>query len=487
MSLNPIVANSVQYILGAEFTSGSFTNITDDLIRFNCIRDVATLNKPITIGQAALTLDNTTKKYSPANSSGIYYDMFKVGVNIRLQAVHQNSTRSIFSGVIQNIGVNPNISSKIVNVGALDTAVNLQKADVRLSLYQDIKAEDLFKIVTSEAGITQTIYTETLAESIPYAGESSNKASTIIQKILDLGHYYFNLDGNNDIHLRNRHFTLGESPVASLSEFYTFDYNQNINTVNNYVKVKSSRKALDTVVNTIAFLSYPQIVPNNSWVNFFIDFINPYNITQITEATSVSLPIADTDWKVTPNQDGTGSLYTNACSLYAGIFGDSAICSLYNGAGSDAYLSSLNFRGYSIYPVSGIQSIRESTASQSDYGRIDLSLTNEYIADISYADSYAGFLRDKKSDPENEIQAGLNSIFPEVLDIELGKIIHVNEEESSTLGDHRVMSLEHDITLQNGAAHITRMNIETYVEPDYFKLDDAIKGTLDTAGNTLLF
>ncbi len=483
-----IVTNSVQYTLGVEFTTGSFTTITEDLKRFNCARDIATIGRPIKIGKADFTLDNQARNYSPTNSSGLYYGDLTVGTAIKLEATYQNSTRSIFTGVIQNININPVLGSRVANISAIDAIDKLKKADVRLSLLKDTNAASLFSHVMSIAGITQTITSELLAENIPFVGTSSNKASKIIQNILELGHYYFHSDGSNDLYLKNRHFNVSESPVASLNEFYSFDYNNDIGSIKNYVKVKSSAKKLDTVVSTIAFTSFPQTLPASGWITFYIDYINPYNITQRTEATSVSAPAPDTDWIVTPNFDGTGSLYTSACSLYVGAFGDSAICSLYNGLGVEAHLTTFNIKGYSIYPVSNVSTIRESTASQNTYGvRSDLTIDSEYIESIDYTAPYAEYLRDKYKDPDDDISLSLNSIFPQVLDIDISNLIHVVEDESSSDGEFRVMSVEHDIDLSNGGEHILSVDLEQADQSDYLQLDDATNGKLDTAGNILLF
>jgi hypothetical protein len=79
-----------------------------------------------------LTLDNSDKRFSPANSGSPYDPDFRPYKRIRIRVTFNAVTYNVFLGIITSIVVNPMLRDQFVYVTATDDSYALSRTDIRL-------------------------------------------------------------------------------------------------------------------------------------------------------------------------------------------------------------------------------------------------------------------------------------------------------------------------------------------------------------------
>lgn len=452
----------VQYTLKAEFVTGSYTNITDDLLRFNCTRQMGRLGEGISVGEASVTLSNHNKLYSPANSASAYATGMVPGTNIVMQAVNSGTTYNIYTGKISNININPLIGSQVANIDCVDIAEKINRTELKLPIAIGTMPSSLFSQVFSQCGVSSYQIHHALTQIIPYVGWSGINGGTAVNRLIDFGAYYVNVDGGGIVNVRKNYIKTDGTAVSSHDEFFGLTYDTNGKQIINRASVKSKPKKLDTVVSTIGYLLAPQLVKRTDNVSFFVDYVNPYAVFERTPANSASLP--DANFKVTTNSDGSGQDITVQCSKYIGFLGSTAVCSIYNGSGLDAYVSTLNIIGYSIYDSPGITQVTNNNSSQNRYGKFEAEIRTDLIDSLVYAKDYASFLVADYAEPLASVSISLNNVYPHVVSLDLGALIHVSENNTAISDRFKILSVDHDIDSLNGVRHVATYRLEKYFD-----------------------
>src|SRR3990167_475858 len=144
------------YVVAIEFSTGSYTNVTLDVRAFSVERRIANLFQPLTAAELIAEFDNWSGNFSPSNSGSAYGNgALKPNINMRVQATHQSSTRTMFTGKIDRISVNPGISDpRRATIFARDSVKGLFERTVTTSAFSETPVSSIFAAVLSLTAVS---------------------------------------------------------------------------------------------------------------------------------------------------------------------------------------------------------------------------------------------------------------------------------------------------------------------------------------------
>jgi len=148
-------------ILEIEFTAGTWTDVTADLVDLTCRRGRNRELGAFETGQLTFTLRNDTRTYDPDNAAGPYYGRLRPNRRVRFRATYNALTYPIWQGYLDRIAQNyggPNDATATFD--ASDLFKLLQRVELPDSVYIAEKTAltpDLWWRLSEPAGTT-TLY-----------------------------------------------------------------------------------------------------------------------------------------------------------------------------------------------------------------------------------------------------------------------------------------------------------------------------------------
>lgn len=473
------------YNVAIEFAVGSFTDVTSDVNRFNVSRDLGTIYAPLTAGQAMIELANFNGKYSPSNAGSAYAGMMLPNKRVRVQATHSGSTYGLFLGWIKQWQLNPALGARMTVVHADDVVSRLDDIVVTTSLYSNINPASLFCTVMSQCAVN-SFAADVVADSIDFAWFDNAAARKAIQRLVNFGRYGVFQDGGGTVQMKGRYFGAFDSAVNTIvNNFFGFDYALDDSKVINSVKVSGAPRQLTTSVSTIAWVIGAPSIPASGSIGFWLGYVDPVQPSVFTPANSVSAT-SSADYLCNTVSGGGGSDRTSTLSLSATFFGASAVCSFFNGSGDVVYLNKFQLRGFSAQLQPALSYSTNNSSSQAAYGHHDVQVSDDFMAKTLYLQPYADSLLLDRKEVAPAIRVELKNQFPDVLGIELGKVVSLVESLSGVGSQWIVQRVEHDVSLISGLEHTLVMDVEYAIDRPYLVLDDATRGALDS-GRVLAF
>lgn len=476
-------APDVAYFVGFESVAGAYTDIASSVQRFHIERRLATLFQPMEAGRLTLELDNTAAAFSPANTLSPHYPNLIPGKKVLVRATHSGSGHNLFKGTVEEFVLVPGLADRLVMLEASDETRKLAETYVTTSLFVNSDPGSMFVAVMSLSNVA-SFAADDFGDTIPYGWFRDVTAVDAMQRLIEFGDYSGLVDASGTVQLRNRTAGWKTGVVASYSVvgtdgYYSMDYSLAGRTVVNRSKVGGHSRRAATSQQTIAWLNSAPTVPASGHLGFWLSYVDPSEPTVGTPAMSLQAPVSSSDWKLNTAADGSGSDRTATGSLNVTLFGEAAVCSLYNGSSDIVYLTKFQIRGFSIQQQPDIAVQYDDSSSQALYGKREFSLDSEFISAPSYAKDYAALLVTNRSAPLPEITVGLHNRFPDVLVRDLGDIIGLVESHSAVNSQWSVTSIAHDVSLQAGLEHVTKMGVRFYSNRPYLVLDDPVQGVLD--------
>lgn len=460
------------YALEVEFVTGSYTNITDDCERVSIDRRASTLGRPLSVGVMDIALNNSNGKYSPSNSASAFYSYLKPNKKIRLRATFSGTTYPVFAGTIKQFTVQPILGPRTVTLRAQDQIARLKDNNINIPLYTDTNPASLFTAIMSECNVA-SFGTDTFYDDIPFAWFQNRQANSAIQEILESGYYWAANGPCEQLFFHNRYFNVLGTVTASFDNTgFGLTYALDDRNIANISHVVAQPRIISTNVRTVAYLEPSAItVPASSHVNFWLNYFDPDNKQENTPATDLITPVVSLDYRLNTASGDSGTDLTLTASLDISFFGATAICSLFNGSDSTAYVTTFNVRGKPIQRIPTFTTYSSVNSSITEYGERDITLTSNLIKNKNFAQDYAEFLTAEFHDPKPDMTISHKNIFPEQLSIDLGNLIHIRENNTGVNNKFTVLGISHVINLKNGIEHVTNYTIDLWKDYDWFILD----------------
>jgi hypothetical protein len=460
------------YTLGIEFVTGSYTNVTSRVTRINYERSLFHLFRKTSPDPALFELDNDDGFYSQFRFSHM-----RPGKRVRLQATYSGSTYNLFSGIIDEISFDPELGARSLLIEAQTDMDRFQRTLLTTSLHVNINAASLFAVIMSECNV-QSFASETILDTVPFAWYRDRDASNAIQELLDSGYYNLFIDGAGTISLKNR-FTAGLGTVQqSYSEFLGLQATLAPQGIVNQSRINATPRQVDTDVGTVAWLGAMPVIPASGAIGFWLAFVDPAEPTVHTPVASLITPVASTDYYLSTNSDGTGASLTATASVRLARFGATAVCTIFNGTGTEAYLARFQLRGLALKQRPDIGARYDDSSSQALFG---LWAKEQQIiySDPYFVKDLASVIVEDRKNPRDSVMMALKNEWAEVLGRQVGDLVAVVNSISGINSWWSVQHMRHEITMIGGLEHKAMYDLEFFPDRPWLVLDHTDYGKLD--------
>ena len=478
------------YTLGVEFVAGSYTNLTSLCLQGQVERQLATLFEPPREGHAMFTLVNEDGRFSPQNSASPYYPNLVPGKALKLEATHSGSTYALFKGRVTTFSVNPQRGDRTALIEAGDGMNKLINTFITTSLYVNTNARSLFTTLMSASLVSSFAVDADIADNIPFAWFNDQQVAQAMERVTSFGNYSLYEDGAGTLRLRSRYFRQGASSVATYSStreagegFDRLELELAQQSVHNRIKVSGQPRKQRSAVGTVAWVEEQLTIAASGHVGFFLDFIDTDDPNTKAPAINVVTPVKSIDWFLNTASGQVGSMSTDRTStgsIQFTLFGESAVCSLFNGSGSEVYLTRFVVRGNSVQEQPQLAAEFANNSSQNVYGRREFALDNDFLSLQSYISGYAEYLLSIRQEPKPDMRFGLRNQFPDVLAREVGDVVSVIDSISAVNSQWQITALTHEISLSSGLEHAVMFTMRQHPDERWLVLDHATRGKLDS-------
>lgn len=137
--------------------NGTFTAAADDVtarildgrspVTISYGRDTPRTGSPISPGEAAFTLDNQSRDYSPENTSSPLTGKVSPGRPVLIQAVSAGVTTTLYRGNLDDFELAPDRGDRSVSVRCLDALGRLRGVEVSTVLHTGIRTGDAVGVI----------------------------------------------------------------------------------------------------------------------------------------------------------------------------------------------------------------------------------------------------------------------------------------------------------------------------------------------------
>lgn len=115
-------------------------------------RDTARSLSAVKAAQVTIELNNTSKDYSPDNSSSPLYGSLGPGKPVLIQATHSAVTYNLFWGFIDDYSIDPFREKKSVTLTCVDALAKLGQTQVSTQAYESIQTGTAIGVILDAAG-----------------------------------------------------------------------------------------------------------------------------------------------------------------------------------------------------------------------------------------------------------------------------------------------------------------------------------------------
>ena len=128
------------------------TNLLDQGITVEYGRDQDRMLSPSAIGRAGFALCNTSRDYSPENTTSPLYGELLPGRRVRFQAEFQGTTYPLFAGRLDDFEVRADRATRDVVFSATDGLATLQQTTLSTAVYSSLRTGDIINRILDEVG-----------------------------------------------------------------------------------------------------------------------------------------------------------------------------------------------------------------------------------------------------------------------------------------------------------------------------------------------
>lgn len=462
------------YTFSVEFTVGSFTNVTTKVERGNWDMAIVDMFNPPKSGRALFELENDSGLFTPRNNTNL-----KPGKAVKLTATHGGSTYPLFFGRITQVSVSPRLGARTSLIEAVDDWDRVKRLTYSTSLFAGTKVQSIFCALMSLSSV-QSFSADAITDSLDFVWYRDTPAQDALLGLVRSGNYSIVVDGNGTYYLRDRYWSL----FATAINTYSFGDDARINlsqdSVINRMKMTATPRQLTSNITTLAFTPSAISIPASSGVGFWVTFQDPNEPSADTPVHSLVTPIASTDYFAAVNCDGTGTNLTASLSLSFTPFAASAVCSIFNGGGTNAYLSRFQVRGYPVARLPALSTRFDIASSQAIFGIRDVTVDNQLIQNLFFMTGLSMTIATERKDGRDQMDFTLSNEFPDVLANNPGGLLPFIDTFSGYTAVWRIRGTSHDLGLGEGLRHSVKYDAESYDTFPFLVLDHTTMGKLDS-------
>lgn len=472
------------YAVAMQIVTGSWTDITNDVLTVNINRSVANLFAPLRAAECMVEVDNNWGDFSPQNSASRFGNLKLLpNVPLRVQATHAGSTRTLFTGKLDRISVAPALSDpRRATLSARDSVKGLFERFITTSAFVNTPVGSIFVAVLSLTAVSSFAVNSLVSNDVsPFAWWNDIQAPHVIEDLLAAGFYNGWVDTNDTFKVQERYWYMGAPIVASYSNnAHRIDYALTDEGVYNRVYVSGDARKRATSVGTVAWITDAVELPASGWVGFFVDYLDPTNL-EPAPADNMADPVSSSDWLLNTASDGTGTYSVTALSsANVTFFGQTAVCTVYNGTAAVAFLTKFQLQGKSLQRKPAVSMRFDDSSSQNVYGRRDYSVQNNVMAYVDFLRDYGTYVKDYAKNPAAQVRWHGRNIFPDLLDFDFASKININEANLGIDAQYALKEIDHEIrTTELGWVHDCTLNVEELRDQSIMVLDHATYGQLD--------
>ena len=483
-SVSVISSAQPRYSISMELETGSFTDVTSDCLQFTVTRMMADADTPLSVGRGAFIFDNHAKKFSPQNAAGPFYDRLIHNKKVRVQATHAASVHPIFVGYISKISLEPAVGRRTAVIEADDLTAKLQERSITSSVYADLNVSSAVTVVLSLSGVSSSnglvarIDNTDSTEQFSFYWARDRKVNASLSEIAKFGQYAMFVNREGKFVFINR-TGLVTPVVTTYSTYFGFDYSYDDEDIRNQIKLTAQPRRLLTGVQTVAYLTEFISIPASSGVGVWLTYVDPAAINETAPATGLQTVVSSSDYTLGTTAASGSSDLTATASIQVTFFGETAICSVFNGSGTNGYITKLQLRGSSLQKQPMLSARTFDNSSQNVYGERNYTQEDELHASYPYMSGLAEFMLQNYKNPVPDVRISLKNQFPDCLIRELADIVQVTEDNTAVSTTFLIREIEHSVSLERGLEHTMTLGLRGRLQQQYFTLDHQLFGVLD--------
>lgn len=406
---------------GPDIIQGEFSIITpadlfeyfDESDRVLSMRVNRWLNEPyggLQYARASVVLENLDSRFSQGNNSTIGTAILPkrpmtIQVGYKVNGI--DKTLPQFKGIVDK-RPEENQRDATLSLEAYDYLSYLNEFQLESAMYTDIRTDQLIEKILIEAGFNTTQYVlDSGLNTIGFAWFKKNDiAGARIRDICESEEASFYQDEWGVLRFENRRkyietaytttqHTIDKSDIIDLQDDKT------ISPINRCV-VRAKPREVQSSIEIWRTGIVEQVSPSET-KTIWASFEDP--------VTTISTPVATTDYLANSAQDGSGIDKTGQISVTMTTFAQTAKLEITNNDASDIYITSFRLRGTPATITSEIEEIYEDTAAQNKYGEVvELEIDNDFINTESFAYYIARAMVNKYKDSVRRIKVMVQAI-----------------------------------------------------------------------------
>ncbi len=409
------------------------------------------------VGQAIITLDNYDRRYDPFYTGSPLYPYILPGRKVKLteKAGTSATQYSIITGRIADIKPISGIDQ--VKITVEDDTRILMDETISMTIQVSQQVDTLIGLVLDEVGWPEDDRAiDSVTDTIPYWWADGISAWNALNELAEsiLGTFFVSADGKATFYSRSH----SDSAVVTLAQedIHTqIDIPQPYENIRNSIKINvRPRVAIPTTLWT---LQEKTAVANGETVYIWAEFT--YNDEPIP-ASSVTTPIATSDYTMNTLADGTGTDLTASFGMMIDVFTKVAKLTIWNYSGSDGFITKFIVNGTAIYVPNKAFVESEDAASIAIYKKRNFLLESDWFQDINSAQSFVDYLVTSlplvRAFPEIQIEFQPTLQFP----IDLFSRVAVNIPYKGINNVYQIGSISHKSLNENISSILTTVKVE---------------------------
>lgn len=419
--------------------------------------------EPMAEGSITISLRNDDLRYDPYNPSGPLYGLivpgrkFKVIVRDEVGAV----TYPIMTGRIKDIrpifGETNSVRLEMVN-----SIRELKRASITTGIFTGLRyAEAIMKVLDAFGWTAGENIDNTASSILPYWWGRGDSAYSEINSIVDVSLGLWCLDEDGTFKYLSR--ITPDAPVVAIGgEDIQLSYGlrapQPWDTIRNRVRVYAKARRASALSVVWSLFDKVLILPGATvevWANFSLN-------SQDVACTSVTDPVATTDYTANAAADGSGADRTSSISIAITKFATAAKLEITNGGANDAYMTLLQLRGVAI--VSDEYTFAEGTdaASIAEFGELGFTVSSDWMQDINAAIDEKDVVLSRLSQIRQFPRVKMMGLPSHQFASRLLDLVEVNVGAHNISGEFRVGYVRHRWIDEIGSV----IETEIYLEPN---------------------
>jgi hypothetical protein len=440
------------YLIAITTQAGSVYNVTSDCTRLSYSRTLTDLFSPLRADEGIFEFLSADGMFTPNN----VVNPIEVGQLISLKYIDVFSGDNVihaYSGRIKTIAGGVAFGARhLWTIEALTDVDKLSRTFVDTPLLVNMPVSSLFTEVMTRTSIA-SYACDQIFDRVDYVSYDNKNVVGILNQIVKSGNYTLHADGAGTVRLRTRYYESTAADVGVVSAMHDLTQLVTGESIVNRVTVRSQPAKQLTDISTVAFLGRAISVSSGGSTGFHVSFMDPRNLSPTLVGSTIAL-VSGTDYAAFANSDGTGSNLTATLSVSMTSFGASAVASIFNGAGVDAWVTKFQVRGYPLLKGAPISYRYESASSQIAHGLYEASYDDMLITDFAFLQNIAQYIIGERSRPRSVFHLDLVNEQPLIWRLDVGDLLAVeNIYALGTFSSMSIRSMRHEINMGRGEEH----------------------------------